>query len=139
MSNTSEPLSIGTEDPVYYAELLKGIASLVDQRLPFDERSCPRIPGIQRVDDPLARRLQTLLDDIAGISLCRKGNVSATTACLKNDKGTLKTQLYIVFNHQEDASPHRCGQHLRSIFMMLRRVPCKSSVMDDSPNLMRTN
>jgi len=36
---SSELLSIGTEDPVYYAELLEEIPSLVDRRLPSDERS----------------------------------------------------------------------------------------------------
>jgi hypothetical protein len=61
-------LSIGTGDPVYYTELLKEIPSLVYRRLPSDERSS------QGIDDTLARCLQTLLDDIAGISLCEKGN-----------------------------------------------------------------
>jgi hypothetical protein len=65
-----------------------------------------------------------LLDDIASISLCKKGNISATAACLKNDKGTLETQLYIVFNKQDEAHS-QCGQHLQSIFSMLRQVPLK--------------
>jgi hypothetical protein len=133
MSSTGEPLSISTEDPVYYTELLKEIPSLVDRSLLSDERSCPRIPGIQGVDDTLARRLQTLFDDIASISLCENGNVSATTACLKTDKGTLKTQLYIVFNHQEDEAPSRCRQHLQSIFAMLRQVPYTPPAIKGSP------
>lgn len=42
-------------------------------------------------------------------------------ACFKDDKGTLETQLYIIFNH-EDESASRCPQHLEDIFHMLRQV-----------------
>ena len=127
MSSTGGPRSIGIEDPVYYTELLKGISSPVDRRLPSNERSCLRIPGIQSVDDTdtLAQRLQTILDDIAVISLTEKGNVSATAARVKNDQGALETQLYIIFNHQKDEAPNHCVQHLTSIFTMLRNVPHK--------------
>jgi hypothetical protein len=55
----------------------------------------------------LAQRLQMLLDTVADISLCQRGNVSATMACLKDDKGTLETRLYIVFNHKDDEAA-RC-------------------------------
>lgn len=121
---------IGPENPMYYAVLLKDIQGLVGRRLPFDERSCS-CPAI-----PLSRRLQALLDDIASISLCKKGNVSATAVCLKNDKGptgTLETQLYIVFNKQDEAHS-RCAQHLQSIFSMLCQVPFKPPVRG-SPQL----
>jgi len=84
--------------PEYYAELLKNIPRLAERRLLSNERSYSDVPGIQGVGDPLARRLQTLLDILANISLCQQRNVSATTACLKGDKGTLETRLYIVFN-----------------------------------------
>ena len=135
MSSASELLLIGTEDPVYYAELLKEIPSHIDRRLPFDERSCSRISEVRGVGDTLSRRLQTILDDIATISLCEKGNVSATAASLKNGSGSLEARLYIVFNHQEDEAPSHCDQHLRSIFMMLREVPCKPSTSDGSQKL----
>jgi hypothetical protein len=121
MSGINQP--IGTEDPEYYAELFCKTRRLADWRLPDDERSCPDIPGIQGVNGLLSRRLQSLLDGVADISLCRRGNVSATMACLKNVKGTPETRLYIVFNHEDDESARRCPQHLQTIFEMLRQVP----------------
>ena len=99
------------------------------------ERSCPRIPGIQDVDDTLARRLQTLLDDLAGISLCEKGNVSATTACLKSDKGTLQTSLYSPLQatcNRQPPDAHRgrftgiLNRNLRSHPQLLIRHLCTS-------------
>jgi len=86
MSGINEPISIGTEEPEYYAELFCKTSRPANRRLPFDEQSCPDVPGIQGVDGPLARRLQTLLDAVAHISLIQRGNVSATMACLKDDK-----------------------------------------------------
>ncbi|KAF8487750.1 hypothetical protein F5888DRAFT_1911251 [Russula emetica] len=108
MSGINQPISIGTEDPEYYAELF---CKTPNQRLPSDdsERPCPDVPGIH---GPLTRRLQTLLDAVADISLCQRGNVSATMACLKDDKGTLETRLYVVFNHEDDEAARRCPQHL---------------------------
>jgi hypothetical protein len=131
MSGIDQPISIGIEDPEYYAELFcKPI--LANRRLPSDERSCPDVPSIQ---DPLARRLQKLLDAVAHISLCQRGNVSATMACLKDDKGTLETRLYIVFNHEDDEAARRCPQHLQVIFNMLRQVPYKPPALDGSPKV----
>ena len=77
--------NIGTEDPEYYAELFWRTPRLANRRLPSDEHSCPVIPGIQN-DGFLSRRLQALLDAVADISLCRRGNVSATMACVMDDK-----------------------------------------------------
>jgi hypothetical protein len=51
-------------------------------------------------------------------------------ACLKDDKGTLETRLYIVFNHEDDEAARRCPQHLQDIFNMLRQVPYKPSATD---------
>jgi hypothetical protein len=130
MSGINQPISIGTEDPEYYAELFCKTSRLANRRLPSDERSCLDIPGIQSVDDLLSRRLQYLLDAVADISLCQRGNVSATMACLKDDKGTLETRLYIVFNHEDDEAARRCPQHLQDIFNMLRQVPYKPSATD---------
>jgi hypothetical protein len=55
----SEFISIGTEDPEYYAELLCKTCRPPNRHLPSDERPCPDVPGIT---DTLARRLQTVLD-----------------------------------------------------------------------------
>jgi len=86
---------------------------------------------------PLSRRLQTLLDVVADISLCQQRNVSATMARLMNDNGTLETRLYIVFNHEDDESARHCPEYLRlpSIFKMLRQVPYEPSTMDGSPKV----
>ena len=124
MSEINQPIDIGIEDPEYYAELFCRTSRLANRRLPYEERFCPDIPGIQDVDGLLSRRLQALLDAVADISLCRRRNVSATMACIKYDKGT-ETRLYIVFNHEDDESARRCPQHLHTIFEMLRQVPYK--------------
>ena len=123
MSGIDEPISIGTEDPEYYAELLVKTSRPTNWRLPSDERSSPHVFRTQDVDDPHARRLQRFLDAVADISLCQQGNVSATMARLRDDGGTLDTRLYIVFNHENDEAAYRCPQHLMSIFDMLRQVP----------------
>jgi hypothetical protein len=114
----------GTEDPEYYAELLGKIPRLAERRLSSDGQSCPDIPG-KNFDVALFRRLQTLLDAVADISLCRRGNVSATMASLTSDTDTLETKLYIVFNHENDESSLRCSEHLQNIFSLLRKVPHK--------------
>jgi hypothetical protein len=124
--------NIGTEDPEYYAELFCRTPRLANRRVPSDEQSCPDIPGIQNVDGLPPRRLKALLDAVADISLCRRGNVSATMACLKDDNGASDTRLYIVFNHEDDESARSCHQHLETIFEMLRQVPYKPVVVGGS-------
>ena len=130
MSRTNQPIAINPEHPVYYAELLSTLSTAprpANWRL-SDEPFCPDVPGIH---DPLAQRLRTLLDVVTDISLCHRGNVSATMARLREGEGTLETQLYI--NHEDEAA-RRCFQHLvQSIFAMLSQVPCKSATIDDSP------
>lgn len=71
-----QPKSIDANDPEYYAELLRNGPE--SWHLPSNERPCPDIPGIQDVDSPLSQRLQTLLDVLADISLCQRGNTSST-------------------------------------------------------------
>lgn len=115
MSRTNQPIAIDSEDPVYYAELLSLILRPANRHSPH-KPSCPDIPSIQPVDGPLTQRIRTLLDIVADISLCGPGNVSATMAQLRQDKkGILETQLYIVFNHEDDTVLH-CTEHLASIF-----------------------
>ena len=90
-----QPISIDAKDPEYYAELLKNaewlkkkLSRLDIRRMPSNEQPCPDIPGIQDIDSPLAWHLQTLLDVLANISLCHRGNVSTMMASLKDDNGT---------------------------------------------------
>ncbi len=68
------------DDPEYYAELLQKSSRPADRRQQTNQQSCGNIPGIQNVDDELSKRLRTLLDVIADISICEHGNVSATMA-----------------------------------------------------------
>ena len=131
--NQSNQILIDTEDPEYYAELFSKIPRIVDRRL---QSACPHVPGIQGVDGPLSRRLQTLLEAVADISLCQRGNVSATMASLKDVNGSLETQLFIVFNHNNDEAAHRCPEHLQAIFNMLRQVPYKPPAAGGSPKVM---
>ena len=133
----SEPIPFGTDYPEYYAELLMKTARPADRHVPSDKQPCPIIPGIppEAVDGPLSQRLQTLLDVIADISLCRRGNVAASMACLKhrdrNESG-LETRLYIVFNHQRDDAARSCPSHLDSVIEILRRVPYEPHEMGGS-------
>ena len=131
--NQPNQIFINTEDPEYYAELFCKIPRVANRRV---QSPYPGVPGIQGVDGPLSRRLQTLLDAVADISLCGRGNVSATMACLKDDNGSLDTRLYIVFNHENDEVARRCPQHLQVIFNMLRKVPYKPPPAGGSPKVM---
>ena len=137
MSGTDQLISIDAEDPRYYADLLHKIPRPANRCLPSDGRSRPDVPGhgIQNVDVALSRRLQTLLDTVADISLCQRGNVSATMASLKDNTGILETKLYIVFNHENDKSALGCPQHLQGIFNMLRQVPYRPPGTDGSPKV----
>jgi hypothetical protein len=135
MSGTDQLISIDAEDPEYYADLLCKIFRTANRRLLSDGQFCPDIPGIQNVGIALSQRLQTLLDAVADISLCQRGNVSATMASLKDNAGALETQLYIVFNHENDESALRCRQHLQNIFNMLRQVPYRPPATDGSPKV----
>ena len=135
MSGVDDLISIGIGDPEYYAELLSVIPRDANRRLLSNEHPCPDIAGIPSVDPLLAQRLQTLLDVLANISLCQKGNVSATMASIKPDKGLIETQLYIAFNHEEDNSARSCPEHLKSIFGMLHEVPYQPLETDASPKL----
>ena len=126
---------LSPEDPEYYAELFWKIPRLANRRLPSDERPCPDVPGIQDIDPPLSRRLQTLLDAVADISLCQRGNVSATMACIKDDNGALETRLYIVFNHEDDEAARHCSHHLHDVFNKLRQVRYDPPAMGGSSNV----
>ena len=53
-------------------------------------------------------------------------------ARLREDEDTLETELYIVFNREDEAA-RRCPLHLQSIFVMLSQVPCKSAEIFGSP------
>ena len=130
-----ELISIGIEDPEYYAELLSVTPRDANRPLLSNEHPCPDVLGIHGVDASLAQRLQTLLDVVADISLCQKGNVSATMACIKQDKDALETQIYIAFNHETDEAARSCPNHLQSIFGMLRQVFYKPPVTDGSPKV----
>jgi hypothetical protein len=124
------PIDIG--DPEYYADLLNMTPRDANRRL-----LCPDhdVPGIHGVNAPLAGRLPTLLDVVADISLCQKRNVSATMTCIKKDKDTLETQLYIAFKTEDDEAARSCPEHLQSIFGMLHQVPYQPSASDSSPKV----
>ena len=132
MSGFDELISIGIDDPEYYAELLRVTIRDANRRLLSDERPCPDISGVHGVDPQLAQRLKTLLDVVADISLCQRGNVSATMACIKSGEDAVETQLYIAFNHENDEAAGSCPEHLQSIFRMLHNVPYQSPVQDGS-------
>ena len=130
----SDHIVINTEDPEYYAELFCKIPRVANWRV---QSSWPGVPRSTQVADGLiSRRLQSLLDAVANISLCRRGNVSATMASLKDHHGSTETQFYIVFNHENDDAAGRCSEHLQTVFNMLRRVPYIKSSTGGSPKIM---
>ncbi len=136
MFGINQPITFGTEHPEYYAELLRKTARPADRRIPSDKQQpCPNLPGIPLVGGPLSKRLQTLLNVIADISLCRQGNVAASMACLKVNGSSLETRLYITFSHQGDDAARSCPSHLESVIEILRRVPYEPPAMDGSPKL----
>lgn len=128
----SDTIFVNTEDPEYYAELLSKIRRVANRRI---ESSSPGVPGIQGFDGPLGRRLQIFLDAVADISLCQRGNVSATMASIMDHHNKSKIQLYIVFNHENDEAAGRCSEHLQAVFDMLRQVPCKESSTSESSKI----
>ena len=135
MSGINQPnqIFIGTEEPEYYGELFCKIPRLVNRRL---QSSSPGVPRAGIHGGLSSRRLQTVLDAVADISLCQRGNVSATMACLRDDNGSLETRLYIVFNHENDEAARRCPRPLQVIFNMLRQVPFKPPRKDGSVKIM---
>ena len=56
-------------------------------------------------------------------------------ACLKDDSRALETQLYIVFNREDDEAAQSCSPHLETVFTMLRQVPYKPPAIDGSPKV----
>ncbi|KAF8324716.1 uncharacterized protein EI90DRAFT_2242868 [Cantharellus anzutake] len=134
MSRIDQPILVGAEDPEYYAELLFKIWRNNPNRRLSDETLCSDISGVRGIDKNLSGRLRTLLDVVAAISLPTRGNVSATMACVKDHQGTLETQVYIAFNHEDDDAASSCPDHLRSIFDMLSQIPYKPLGTDGSPN-----
>ena len=110
------------DHPEYYAELLQKSSRPDNRRPETNQQSCVNIPGIQNVHDELSKRLPTLLNVIADISIRERGNVSATMASIIRDGDVLKTQLYIVFNHENDDAAIKCKDHLETIFRMLCKV-----------------
>ena len=132
MLGINEPIFNGTEDQ---NTMQSFSARLPDSQIgayhPMND-PVQTFPVFRNIQD---RLLPTLLDAVPDISLCQQGNVSATMACLKDDKGTLETRLYIVFNHEDDEAARRCPQHLQVIFNMLRQVPYKPPAIDGSPKV----
>ena len=111
-----------SDDPEYYAELLHKSCRPTDRRQQTNQQACGNIL-IQNIDDELSKLLQTLLDVIADISIREHGNVSATMASVIREGDVLKTQLYIVFDHQNDDAAIMCRNHLETIFQMLHKIP----------------
>jgi hypothetical protein len=57
-------------------------------------------------------------------------------ASLKDNFGTLETQLYIVFNRElGNEEVDDCRQHLETLFNMLRQVPYERPATDGSPKI----
>ena len=126
--------SIGSGDPEYFSELLMKTSRIADRRAQH-EQHCPDIPGIHEVDYLLSQRLRSILDVIANISICSESNVSATMADLREDNGSLKTKIYIIFNRQTADEAARCQRYLKSVFDLLRRVPYRPPA-DVSPKVL---
>jgi hypothetical protein len=112
--------------PVYYGELLWlfGLTSGLDMpRRIHQPAPRPNLPFPPSDLDPgFVKRLQTLLDVLADISVWEKKNVAATSAQLTQAGATLATHLYVVFNSSDEDSRQSCRTHLWGIFETLRGV-----------------
>ncbi|KAI0287896.1 hypothetical protein BC826DRAFT_1041480 [Russula brevipes] len=115
--------------PVFYGELLWLFTS---------GRDVPRhriqpTPSLPFPD--FVKRLQTLLDVLASISVWEKKNVAATSAQLTQAGDTLATHLYVVFNSSNEHSRQSCRSHFLGVFKSLRGVEHYPSPADGSPKI----
>jgi len=112
--------------PVFYGELLwlfTGFTSGLDvPRRIHQPAPCPNLPFSSDLDPGFVKRLQTLLDVLADISVWEKKNLAATSAQLTQAGATLATHLYVVFNSSDEDSRQSCRTHLWGIFESLRGV-----------------
>lgn len=138
MSRINHPISIGTDNPEYYTELLNltSCQSCDTNQHPLSNQSSLDVYGIHH--DLVTKRLQTLLNAVANISLSQKGNISATMARLRHDNGAIDIKLYIAFNKVGNESAYLCEKHLETIFQMLCKVPYASPPIDGSPSVTQT-
>jgi hypothetical protein len=92
--------------PVYYGELLWLFTSGQDvprRILQSQPASDPNVPSPRSNLDPdLVKRLQTLLDVLASISVREKKNIAATSAQLTQAGDTLATHLF----NSSSSTPH---------------------------------
>ncbi|KAI0294158.1 hypothetical protein BC826DRAFT_1012660 [Russula brevipes] len=99
--------------PVYYGELLWLVTSGRDVPRRIQPAPCPNLPFPKSDRDPdFVKRLQTLLDVLASISVWEKKNLAATSAQLTQAGDTLATHLYVVFNSSDEHSRQSCRTHL---------------------------
>jgi hypothetical protein len=123
--------------PVYYGELLWLFTSGRDvPRRQIQPAPCPNLPFPQLDRDPdFTKRLQTLLDVLASISVQEKKNVAATSAQLTQAGDRLATHIYVVFNSSDEHSRQSCRSHLWGVFESLRGVENYPSPADGSPKI----
>jgi hypothetical protein len=129
---------IGPTHPVYYGELLwlfTGITWLDVPRRIHQPAPCSNLPFPSDLDSGFVKRLQTLLDVLADISVWEKKNLAATSAQLTQAGATLATHLYVVFNSSDEDSRQSCRTHLWGTFESLRVVKYYPSPDDGSPEL----
>ncbi|KAI0302493.1 hypothetical protein BC826DRAFT_1172733 [Russula brevipes] len=126
---------------VFYGELLWLFTSFTSgrnvPRRQIQPAPCPNLlfPPSDR-DPDFAKRLQTLLDVLASISVWEKKNVAATSVQLTQAGDTLATHLYVVFNSSNEHSRQSCRSHLWDVFESLRGVEHCPSPADGSPKIM---
>jgi hypothetical protein len=123
--------------PVYYGELLWLFTSGRDvPRRQIQPAPCPNLPFPPLDRDPdFTKRLQTLLDVLASISVWQKKNIAATSAQLTQAGDTLATHIYVVFNSSDERSRQNCRSHLWGVFESLRGVEHYPSPADGSPKI----
>lgn len=135
-ANSMNVENIDPTHPVYYGELLWLFTSGRDVTRRMQPAPCPNLPFRPSDLDPgLVKRLQTLLNVLADISVWEKRNVAATSAQLTQAGATLATHLYIIFNSSDEGSRRSCRAHLWGIFESLRGVNYYPSPADGSPKL----
>jgi hypothetical protein len=126
-------MDVDPTHPVYYGELLWLFTSGQDTPRRIQPAPCPNLPFPRSDRDPdFVKRLQTLLDVLASISVWEKKNVAATSAQFTQAGDTLATHLYVVFNSSNKHSRQSCRSHLWGVFESLRGVEHYPSPADGS-------
>ncbi|KAK7462827.1 hypothetical protein VKT23_007404 [Stygiomarasmius scandens] len=135
-----EPSLLTLSDPEFYSEFLYYLHRDAERRWTHTEGSTlePNMTlPIRSLDEAVLKRLYSVLDIFALISVSEPGNVAAVTASITQDhNGTLSTIIYIVFSRElSPTDAERVVSHFGDIFSILRDISIPGS--EESSKVLR--